>query len=200
MEKCARKVILESTPTTHTVIKESTAWLLTNAMEDVVKIGTGKPCKVEGMSVAGKTGTTTNDYDLWFAGYTPYLTATIWCGYDENAPLSNGSYHEIMWSKIVTRIDEAKGYTEDIGFPMPDSIVSAAVCKTSGNLPIGGSCPTVNEFFAKGTVPKDLCNIHFASNQTPEEGNPNGTDTAGDAAAQSDDTIGSTDTGTTPTQ
>ena len=172
------KVILESTPATHTVIKESTAWLLTSAMEDVVKVGTGKACKVEGMSVAGKTGTTTNDYDLWFAGYTPYLTATIWCGYDENAPLSDGSYHEKMWSKIVTRIDEAKGYTEDIGFPMPDSVVSSTVCKSSGNLPISGSCPTVTEYFAKGTVPKDLCNIHFSSSQTPETNTSAGTDTA----------------------
>lgn len=164
------KIILESTPSTHTVIKESTAWLLTNAMEDVIKKGTGKACKVEGMSVAGKTGTTTNDYDLWFSGYTPYLTATIWCGYDENAKLSDGSYHERMWSKIVTRIDEAKGYTEDIGFPMPDSIVSQTVCKSSGKLPIGGSCPTVTEYFAKGTVPKDLCNIHLPSAQTPDAG------------------------------
>lgn len=174
------KIILESTPSTHRVIKESTAWLLTNAMEDVVKKGTGKSCKVDGMSVAGKTGTTTNDYDLWFSGYTPYLTATIWCGYDENAKLSNGSYHEIMWSKIVTRIDEAKGYTEDIGFPMPDSIVSQTVCKSSGKLPIAGSCPAVTEYFAKGTVPTDLCNIHFAAAQTPETTTPGNTATGGD--------------------
>lgn len=191
------KVILETTPATHTVIKESTAWLLTSAMEDVVKIGTGKSCKVEGMSVAGKTGTTTNDYDLWFAGYTPYLTATIWCGYDENASLSNGIYHKEMWSKIVTRIDAAKGYTDDIGFPMPDSVVSSTICKSSGRLPIGGSCPTMNEFFAKGTVPKDLCNTHFASNHTPEQAPPAGTNTA-DNTTSPDNPAGTPETGGTP--
>lgn len=184
------KVILESTPSTHTVLKESTAWLLTNAMEDVVKIGTGTACRVEGMSVAGKTGTTTNDNDIWFSGYTPYLTATIWCGYDENAKLSNTVYHEQMWSKIMTRINDAKGYTEDIGFPMPDSIISAQVCKTSGNLVISGSCPVVNEYFAKGTVPKAMCNIHLtttppadASATTPTDGATQTPDSSADTAA-----------------
>lgn len=162
------KVLLDNTaPSTHTVLKESTAWLLTSAMQDVITNGTGGPCKVAGMTVAGKTGTTTNDNDLWFSGYTPYLTATIWTGYDENARLTNGSYHEYMWSKIITKIDEAKGYTEDIGFPAPDSIVSAQVCSKSGKLAIDGICTNdpagstiITEYFAKGTVPIDTCDVH----------------------------------------
>ena len=154
------KVVMEPSPTVRTVIKDSTAWLLTNAMEDVVKKGTGKACAVNGMSVAGKTGTTSKDYDLWFAGYTPYLTATVWLGYDENASLANyGAVHEKLWSKIVTRIDVAKGYTEDLGFPPPESVFEATVCKTSGKLANGG-CPTTTEYFAKGTVPAEYCNIH----------------------------------------
>lgn len=154
------KVLLESTPSTHTVIKDSTAWLLTSAMEDVVKSGTGTHCQVNGMSVAGKTGTSSKDNDLWFAGYTPYLTATIWAGYDENAALTNGVFHEDIWSKIVTRIDEAKGYTEDIGFTPPDSVQVAKICKSSGKLAIDGVCPTVTEYFSKGSIPKDQCNVH----------------------------------------
>lgn len=159
------KVILESNPSTHTVIKDSTAWLLTSAMEDVVKSGTGTHCKVDGMSVAGKTGTSSKDNDLWFAGYTPYLTATIWAGYDENAPLANGVFHEDMWSKIVTRIDDVKGYKEDIGFPAPESVQSATICKSSGQLAIEGVCPSTTEYFSKGSIPKDQCNIH--SRQIP---------------------------------
>lgn len=161
------KVLLEASPSTHTVMKESTAWLLTSAMQDVVTSGTGTRCKVDGMTVAGKTGTTSNDYDIWFSGYTPYLTATIWCGYDENATLSNTYYHEDLWSKIITRIDQEKGYTEDIGFPMLDSIISAQVCSKSGKLAVDGVCTNdpegnmvINEFFAKGTVPKDQCDVH----------------------------------------
>lgn len=168
------KVILDNTtPTTHSVLKESTAWLLTNAMEGVITDprGTGGPCKVEGMTVAGKTGTSSNDYDLWFAGYTPYLTATIWTGYDENTSLTNGSYHEKMWSKIVTRIDEAKGYTEDIGFEMPESVTEAYICSSSGAL-AGSGCPSKKEYFAKGTVPKSHCTEHAAPAETPETETP----------------------------
>jgi penicillin-binding protein 1A len=164
------KVILESSPSTHIVIKESTAWLLTSAMEDVVKSGTGTACQVSGMSVAGKTGTSSNDYDLWFAGYTPYLTATVWTGYDENTSIKtrdgSSNYHEKLWSTIVTKIDEAKGYTEDIGFPMPDSVISANICSSSGKLAIDGVCPSRVEYFAKGTVPKSQCSTHVANINT----------------------------------
>lgn len=182
------KVILEASPSTHTVIKDSTAWLLTSAMEDVVKSGTGTPCQVAGMSVAGKTGTSSNDYDLWFAGFTPYLTATVWTGYDENTTIKtrdgSANYHEKLWSKIVTRINEVKGYTEDLGFPMPDSVTPSKICTSSGKLAIDGVCPSVNEYFAKGSLPKSQCSIHIADiNPTNSNGETNavtGSDTKPD--------------------
>lgn len=190
------KVILEASPSTHTVIKDSTAWLLTSAMEDVVKSGTGTPCQVAGMSVAGKTGTSSNDYDLWFAGFTPYLTATVWTGYDENTTIKtrdgSANYHEKLWSKIVTRINEVKGYTEDLGFPMPDSVTPSKICTSSGKLAIDGVCPSVNEYFAKGSLPKSQCSIHIADiNPTNSNGETNavtGSDTKPDDANQQNQT------------
>lgn len=166
------RVLLESTPDTHSVIKDSTAWLLTSAMEDVVKSGTGTLCSVPNMTVAGKTGTTTDDNDIWFSGFTPYLTATIWSGFDNNQKLSNTSYHETLWSKIVTRINEVKGYTEDPGFPMPDSVVTAQICSSSNKVAIDGICGSSNvrtEYFAKGTVPSDQCNIHSGSSKSHKD-------------------------------
>lgn len=172
------KELIDCTPSTHTVIKDSTAYLLTSAMEDVVKSGTGTACKVNGMSVAGKTGTTSDDNDLWFAGYTPYLTATVWTGYDENRSISDGVYHEKLWSKIVTQIDAAKGYTTDPGFTKPASVSEATICKSSGLL-AGSGCPTMTEYFAEGTVPTSKCSNHYvAPAPAPEE------TTAADAAAQ----------------
>lgn len=177
------KVILESNPETHVVIKESTAWLLTSAMQDVITSGTGKLCKVNGMTVAGKTGTSSNDNDIWFAGYTPYLTACIWCGYDENSKLSNTSYHNTMWSKIVTRIDEAKGYVEDPGFPMPDSIEQVRVCKSTGELAVDGVCPNIiTEYFAKGSVPSNVCSTHIAATQNKDSATTD--DTSGTESSQ----------------
>lgn len=181
------KVILEATPSTHTVLKDSTAWLLTNAMEDVVKKGTGKPCAVPGMSVAGKTGTTSNDYDLWFAGYTPYLTATVWTGYDENTSIvtrdGTQNYHEKMWSKIMTRVNEAKGYKDDSGFVMPDSVVPAQICASTGKLAVDGVCPTVTEYFSKGSVPKGKCSYHISQKKENEAENSAASETPTTAPA-----------------
>ena len=163
------KTILENTPNTHTVIKDSSAWLLTNAMQDVVTSGTGKQCAVPGMTVAGKTGTTSDDIDIWFSGYTPYLTATVWSGYDNNDSLSNTTYHETLWSKIMTQIDSVKGYTEDPGFPQPDSVVSEKICSSSNKAAVDGACPSSSvrqEFFAKSNVITDQCNVHYSSRKS----------------------------------
>ena len=80
-------VLIENTAAERSVIKESTAFLLTSAMEDVVKQGTGTACQLDNMPVAGKTGTTEAYNDLWFVGYTPYYTCAVWSGYDNNEKL-----------------------------------------------------------------------------------------------------------------
>lgn len=162
------QVLIEHSSETHTVLKESTAFLLTNAMQDVITSGTGKTAAVPGMNVAGKTGTSQDTNDLWFAGYTPYLTGAVWMGYDENDQMSDVSYHNRLWSKIMTRINAAFGYT-DKAFQMPDSIESAQICSISGKLAIPEVCDhdpagsaIITEYFAKGTVPTDTCNAHTA--------------------------------------
>lgn len=160
------KVILDKTPETRQILKDSTAYLLTLAMHDVVVSGTGTKANIENMYVAGKTGTTTSSYDIWFAGYTPYLTATIWSGFDENKVLGSTSYHNTMWSKIMTRIHEVKGY-EYAEFEQPESIVTAQVCAKCGKLAVPGLCDKdpeknmiVTGYFAVGTVPTENCVCH----------------------------------------
>ena len=65
-------VLLDGTGESHQAIKDSTAGLLTSALQTVVEEGTGKACQLDNMPVAGKTGTTTSNNELWFVGYTPY--------------------------------------------------------------------------------------------------------------------------------
>lgn len=169
------RIILESNPETKTVLKESTAFLLTSAMHDVVTIGTGKLCNVKGQYIAGKTGTTTNSNDIWFAGYSTHLTATIWAGYDENAELNNSDFHASLWSKIMTRIHNELGYdkitdSEEYEKQLAkknSSIVEVQVCKKSGKLPVEGICDhdpqgsmIVTEYFADGTQPTETCDAH----------------------------------------
>ena len=77
-------VLLQNSKSGKKVMKNTTAWLLTDAMKDVIKRGTGKKAafKKIKMTQAGKTGTTSDNTDFWFEGYTPYYTAGIWLGYD----------------------------------------------------------------------------------------------------------------------
>ena len=141
------------------VMYPATAYLLTSAMEDVVSKGRGTPAQFDykDMPIAGKTGTTTSTYDIWFAGYTPYLTASIWSGYDNNnSKQTNGSYHKKLWAKIMKEICEAKQY-EYKDFEMPDSVVEVDVCPRCGKLAKGSS---YKEYFAKGTEPEEYCSGH----------------------------------------
>ena len=135
-------VLLDNTkPITHTVLKSSTATLLTQGMTSVITEGTGRACKLDDMPVSGKTGTTSSSYDLWFSGFTPYLTASIWTGYDENKELAGDqAYHERLWAKIMNRINELKKYKKK------DFTISKDVKKYYG----GGAN---GEYFAKGTEP-----------------------------------------------
>ena len=146
------------------VIKESTAFLLTDAMVDVVTSGTGTSVNFGGMSIAGKTGTTSDYNDVWFAGYTPYYTCTTWTGYDNNAKLSgkNGERNlaKTLWRATMSKIHEN---LENKALNVPADIVTATVCSQSGKLPIPGMCDETlkTEYFAKGTVPTETCDVHY---------------------------------------
>lgn len=167
-------VLIDNTTSyTKTILKDSTAWLLTSAMQDVVTAGTGTACRFPGMNIAGKTGTTTKNNDVWFVGYTPYYTSGIWAGYDNNHKLSSKggetSYHKKIWKQVMSRIHED---LENKSFPMPDSITSAAVCSASGKLPIPGVCDGMvrTEYFAAGTVPTEYCDVHVTGEACVESG------------------------------
>ncbi len=109
-------------------------------MKDVVKKGTGKPAALSsGMPAAGKTGTTTSDYDYWFSGYTPYHTASVWMGYDRNTSFSSGSQHEKIWKLVMDQIVKEKNEPVK-DFSKPNNIVKARICTKSGKLAVKGIC------------------------------------------------------------
>ncbi len=161
-------VLLENKSESKQVMKASTAWLLTDAMKDVVSAGgtgSGIKFRYSNIPIAGKTGTTSNDYDIWFAGYTPYYTATIWCGYDYNKKLSDTSYHKKIWTAIMDKVHENLDKKD---FEKPDTIKSATICTKCGKLALdicehaqGGSAVR-KEYFAAGTVPTEFCDCHVA--------------------------------------
>ena len=180
-------VLIEKTSAGRSVIKESTAWLLTSAMEDVVTQGTGTACQLDNMTVAGKTGTTDAYNDLWFVGYTPYYTCAVWSGFDNNEKLPEDArnFHKNLWKKVMTRIHEG---LPDRDFEMPVSVEKISICSETGLLPRAG-CPVITEYFDIGDVPTEYCDQHFyeysedsndsMQEYTTEEGtyNPDGTQT-----------------------
>ncbi|GFI09142.1 MAG: PBP1A family penicillin-binding protein [Lachnospiraceae bacterium] len=167
-----KNVLIDNTKSyTRTVLKDSTAWLLTSAMKDVVTQGTGGAVRFSGMTIAGKTGTTSKNNDVWFVGYTPYYTAGIWGGFDNNHKLGKGetSYHKVIWKNVMSRIHEN---LENKDFPKPESVTSATVCAASGKLPIPGLCDGMmkSEYFAVGSTPTEYCNVHVAGEACVESG------------------------------
>lgn len=176
------KILIDNEPETHRVLKDSTAFLLTDALSDSMEShrkfsrsgvsvnSTSVAANIPGMSNAGKSGTTSNNVDIWFVGFTPYYTAGIWAGCDNNQRLGGGglngntSFHKAIWRKIMTRLHENLA---DPGFEVPDSVETAEICRKSGKLAIPGVCsadPRGNaiytEYFAKGTVPTEVCDTH----------------------------------------
>ncbi|MDE7200994.1 MAG: transglycosylase domain-containing protein [Lachnospiraceae bacterium] len=162
-------VLIDNTaPESTQVIKQSTAWLLTSAMVDVVTTGTGGSVNFGNMAIAGKTGTTSDYKDVWFSGYTPYYTATTWTGYDNNVSMKTSAEKNLsktMWKKVMSKIHENLEYKS---FPMANGIVTASICSKSGRLPIAGVCDAQGcvrtEYFAEGTVPTEYCDVHYFSN------------------------------------
>lgn len=158
-------VILDNTEAqSRQVIKETTAWLLTDAMVEVVTTGTGASVNFGNMAIAGKTGTTSDYNDVWFSGYTPYYTASVWTGYDNNTKLrkDNGERNlaKKLWRAVMSKVHEE---LPSESFQVPSGIVTATVCSQSGKLPIAGLCDATlkTEYFAEGTVPTESCDVHY---------------------------------------
>ncbi|MBQ8987013.1 MAG: PBP1A family penicillin-binding protein, partial [Lachnospiraceae bacterium] len=145
------------------VLKERTAWLLTNAMEDVVEEGTGRSADFPTTKVAGKTGTTSDENDVWFCGYTPSYTATVWAGYDNNVDLTTSEEQNLaktIWREVM---EDLPGNQEWQEFEEPDGIVRRTVCKVSGQAPFSGVCPAVTEYFDEDTEfdSENYCDYHY---------------------------------------
>ena len=164
------EILIDNSPVSTTVLKESTAFLLTSAMQDVVTSGTGTMINLGNMPVVGKTGTTSSYKDIWFAGYTPYYTCAVWGGYDNNEDLPGQdiyhSYHKTLWNSIMLRIHEDLPVKQ---FVVPNNIETAYVCKKSGKLAIDGICTgdprgsqAYTEYFVRGTAPRTTCDVHVA--------------------------------------
>lgn len=142
--------ILEPNITETEVLNSGVAWIMRDILQTVVSEGIGKYAYVSGEKVGGKTGTTSDSYDIWFDGFTANYSASIWIGNDVNIKLSSMSpMAATLWGKIIAQCNNARGGTYS---GKPDNVVSATIDLSSGLLSTGKGA-TRTEYFTKGTEP-----------------------------------------------
>lgn len=171
IEDNAGNIIYEYRPKYKRVMKEETAWMMTDMLQTVVQAGTGTNARIAGVQVAGKTGTTQNDKDAWFVGYTPHYTCAVWMGYDREETMSNtygGSYPARIWKAAMTKaVAGSKG-----SFSVPSGIEQVAICQKSGKLATP-ACPeedVVLKPMNPQDAPQETCDLHILVNICSDSG------------------------------
>lgn len=128
-------VILDNTQESHTAVGEKANYYVNYMLECAVNSGTGYPAYLGTVAAAGKTGTSGNNQTRWFAGYTPYYTAVVWCGYDEPEQIIlSDSYTNpavVMWKQVMQPLHENLEYA---AFDSYDGVYSYSVCSDCGML------------------------------------------------------------------
>lgn len=178
-------VLLDNTTKPTQIMKESTAWLITNALQENVKSGSAADASFETneIAVAGVTGSNEKKSGVWFEGYTPYYTAGIWSGEDENKKVETSGYHVNIWKKIMMQVHAYSKHSQG-KFKKPANIVRRTICASSGKLAVKGICdkaknPDIKkEYFVSGTEPQDNCDSHLkyayikGTNQLADDSTP----------------------------
>src|SRR5690606_5355450 len=164
------------------VVSETTAFLLSSMLQDVIAYGTGWKARQAGFTLpaAGKTGTTNQYVDAWFVGYTPRLVAGVWVGFDQPKTIVNNGYASDiavpLWGrfmKAATKNDRPEWYKP------PRGLVAVTVCRISGLLPNDGCGDVavvrddgeterrsmlITEYFPQGRTPIGVCPLHEKRN------------------------------------
>ncbi|MEG1396832.1 MAG: penicillin-binding transpeptidase domain-containing protein, partial [Oscillospiraceae bacterium] len=159
------KVLLEHEEESRFILKESTAYYMNSMLKNVVAQGTGGTARLNGMTVAGKTGTTSDTKDRYFVGYTPYYTAAVWCGYKQPEPMGNsGNPPAVLWKKVMQPLHQGLA-NQDFPKPTDVELVTASYCMDSGMVPTD-ACKAdprgriATGVFAKGDEPQEPCTAH----------------------------------------
>ncbi len=166
VEDSRGNIILSKEEEQESVISPENAYIMTMLLKGVVDKGTASNVHLkEKIATAGKTGTTSNNEDKWFIGYTPYYVCGVWTGYDNPRAMYYGiNPSTVIFDKIMEYAHRDLKYYED--FDRPFEIVESEYCFDSGSLP-SQNCKndmrgdrTEVGYFVYGAEPKSYCTIH----------------------------------------
>jgi 1A family penicillin-binding protein len=181
VETADGEVLFSAQPRAERAVSETTAFLMTTMLADVLNGGTGSQARRFGFTrpAAGKTGTTNGYRDAWFIGYTPRLAAGVWIGYDYPRTIAARGYAGTLaaplWGRFMTSATRNEELTT---FRRPRSVTSVAICRISGKRATeacrhdyvydSAGYPTARssvytEYFARGTEPVEYCDASFHS-------------------------------------
>ena len=177
MADSSKKIIYDAhkSQTRRQVFKPATAYLTVDMMKDVVSSGTGTAAKLSGQTVAGKTGTNSDQKGVFFAGITGYYVGTVWIGHDNYKALSSkttgGNSAAKLWKAFMQPIHKGldnKAILE--GSPESYGLVKVTTCKVSGQLATD-ACRhdvmgrgTSTDYWPRDQVPTTQCQMHIAVN------------------------------------
>ena len=169
------KILLSNADRTEVVMSEGNAAIMTKLLQGVVQKGTSSSITLEKLTeCAGKTGTSHNDFDRWFVGYTPELICGVWCGYEYPQPLEGKNICTTIWDEVMWQICSNGKYQKE--FEIPSSVVRATYCRDSGML-MDKACEADPRgdrseigYFLKGQEPKMPCTCHILCDYDIEYG------------------------------
>ncbi|HSF31593.1 MAG TPA: PBP1A family penicillin-binding protein [Candidatus Tectomicrobia bacterium] len=148
------------------VLQPATAFLVTDFLTGVFERGTARSARRAGFrgTAAGKTGTTDEARDAWFAGYTPDLLVVVWVGYDDASPLGLTGAQAALPIWVDFMKDVLAGRPSQTFHP-PPGLVQVTVDPATGEVAHIG-CPTrITEVFIEGTEPRTLCALHSTASR-----------------------------------
>jgi penicillin-binding protein 1A len=159
------------------VLAPQTAYIMTNMLQTVVDHGTGAGARALGFSrpAGGKTGTSNNNTDNWFVGFTPQITCGVWIGFDDKTKIGSGRGEVGATTALPIWANFMKAATADLpvkDFPVPPGIYTTTICLDSGKL-AREDCPrTVTDIFTEATLPKEECTLnHNTAHPTKDNSN-----------------------------
>lgn len=158
VEDSSGNIIVEPTQTTERVMSEQNAYILKTLLKQPVEgsSGTARACKISGIDVGAKTGTTNDNYDRWLCGITPYYAGATWYGYDNSKVSISTNYAAKIWADVMKKVHED---LPSATFTEPSGIVKVTICRKSGCKASSSCTETYSEYYASGTEPSE-CEGH----------------------------------------